>query len=114
MISSEWVSVTINFEPDRDFIKPSLTQQMAQIKSLGQKVMRHTCGAVRDLTTDVINLGVDISTDIDFELALDSLRATVALAKPADSSVRAEQLNMSPSHVQQVELLVPTPRQEHP
>ncbi len=65
MSSSKWVSVTINYlEPDCDFIKPSLTQQMAQVKSLGQKVMRHTCGAVRDLTTDVINLGVDILNSI--------------------------------------------------
>ncbi|MFQ5854152.1 MAG: uroporphyrinogen decarboxylase family protein [Anaerolineae bacterium] len=48
----------------RDFIKPSLSRLMAQGKSYGQKVMYHTCGAVRDLVPDFIEMGVDILNPI--------------------------------------------------
>ena len=44
----------------RDFIRPSLSRLMAQGKGYGQKIMYHTCGAVRDLIPDFIEMGVDI------------------------------------------------------
>jgi uroporphyrinogen decarboxylase len=44
----------------RRFIKPSLTQFIQQAHQHGQKVMYHTCGAVRPLIPDFIEMGVDI------------------------------------------------------
>jgi uroporphyrinogen decarboxylase len=48
----------------RDFIKPSLSRLMTQGKSYGQKVMYHTCGAVRALIPDFVEIGVDILNPI--------------------------------------------------
>lgn len=44
----------------RRFIKPSLTRFIQQAHEYGQKVMYHTCGAVRPLIPDFIEMGVDI------------------------------------------------------
>ncbi|RLC61985.1 MAG: hypothetical protein DRI48_10100 [Chloroflexi bacterium] len=48
----------------RKFIKPSLRRFIAQAKEYGQKVMYHTCGAVRPLIPDFIEMGVDILNPI--------------------------------------------------
>ena len=48
----------------RDFVKPSLSRLVAQGKAYGQKIMYHTCGAVRDLIPDFIEMGVDILNPI--------------------------------------------------
>ena len=44
----------------REFVAPSLRRFIAQGKSYGQRIMYHTCGAVRRLIPDFIDLGVDI------------------------------------------------------
>ncbi len=44
----------------RRFIKPSLTGFIQQAHQHGQRVMYHTCGAVRPLIPDFIEMGVDI------------------------------------------------------
>ncbi len=44
----------------RQFIRPSLQRFIAQAKEHGQKIMYHTCGAVRALIPDFIAIGVDI------------------------------------------------------
>jgi uroporphyrinogen decarboxylase len=44
----------------RKFIKPSLERFIAQAKAYSQSVMYHTCGAVRPLIPDFIEMGVDI------------------------------------------------------
>lgn len=48
----------------RRFIKPSLQRFIAQAKEYGQLIMYHTCGAVRPLIPDFIELGVDILNPI--------------------------------------------------
>ncbi len=48
----------------RKFIKPSLTRFVEQAHHYGQKVMYHTCGAVRRLIPDFIEMGVDILNPI--------------------------------------------------
>ena len=48
----------------RDFVKPSLGRLIAQGKAYGQKIMYHTCGAVRDLIPDFIEMGVDVLNPI--------------------------------------------------
>jgi uroporphyrinogen decarboxylase len=46
------------------FIAPSLRRFIAQAKEYGQRVMYHTCGAVRRLIPDFIEMGVDILNPI--------------------------------------------------
>jgi uroporphyrinogen decarboxylase len=46
------------------FVKPSLQRFIAQAKEYGQRVMYHTCGAVRPLIPDFIEMGVDILNPI--------------------------------------------------
>jgi len=48
----------------RQFVKPSLTRFIAQAKEHGQRVMYHTCGAVRQLIPDFIEMGVDVLNPI--------------------------------------------------
>jgi uroporphyrinogen decarboxylase len=48
----------------RKFIRPSLQRFIAQAKEHGQRVMYHTCGAVRPLIPDFIEMGVDILNPI--------------------------------------------------
>ncbi len=48
----------------RDFVKPSLSRLITQGKAYGQKIMYHTCGAVRDLIPDFIEMGVDVLNPI--------------------------------------------------
>ena len=48
----------------RKFIKPSLERFIAQAKEYGQWVEYHTCGAVRRLIPDFIEMGVDILNPI--------------------------------------------------
>jgi len=48
----------------RQFIRPSLERFIAQAKAHGQRVMYHTCGAVRRLIPDFIEMGVDILNPI--------------------------------------------------
>jgi len=48
----------------RRFIAPSLKRFIAQAKAYGQRVMYHTCGAVRRLIPDFIEMGVDILNPI--------------------------------------------------
>lgn len=48
----------------RKFIRPSLERFIAQAKRYGQKVMYHTCGAVRRLIPDFIEMGVDVLNPI--------------------------------------------------
>ena len=66
MISSKWESVAIKYsEPGRSFINPAATQQMAQVKSMGQDHAPQAWrGGIRDLTTNFINLSVDIPSPI--------------------------------------------------
>jgi len=46
------------------FVRPSLQRFIAQAKEHGQRVMYHTCGAVRRLIPDFIEMGVDILNPI--------------------------------------------------
>ena len=48
----------------RKFIRPSLERFIAQAKAHRQRVMYHTCGAVRPLIPDFIEMGVDILNPI--------------------------------------------------
>jgi len=48
----------------RTFVKPSLTRFIEQAHRYGHKVMYHTCGAVRRLIPDFIEMGVDILNPI--------------------------------------------------
>ncbi len=48
----------------RRFVKPSLTRFIEQAHRYGQKVMYHTCGAVRRLIPDFIEMGVEILNPI--------------------------------------------------
>jgi uroporphyrinogen decarboxylase len=48
----------------RKFVKPSLERFIEQAHRYGQKVMYHTCGAVRRLIPDFIEMGVDILNPI--------------------------------------------------
>ena len=48
----------------RQFVKPSLQRFITQAKEYGQRVMYHTCGAVRRLIPDFIEMGVDILNPI--------------------------------------------------
>lgn len=48
----------------RKFIRPSLERFIAQAKAHGQRVMYHTCGAVRRLIPDFIEMGIDILNPI--------------------------------------------------
>jgi uroporphyrinogen decarboxylase len=48
----------------RKFIRPSLQRFIDQAKAHGQRVMYHTCGAVRRLIPDFIEMGVDILNPI--------------------------------------------------
>ena len=48
----------------RKFVKPSLQRFIAQAKEHGLRVMYHTCGAVRPLIPDFIEMGVDILNPI--------------------------------------------------
>jgi uroporphyrinogen decarboxylase len=48
----------------RRFIRPSLTRFFEQAHAYDQKVMYHTCGAVRQLIPDFIEMGVDILNPI--------------------------------------------------
>ncbi len=48
----------------RKFIAPSLQRFVAQAKQYNQVVMYHTCGAVRKLIPDFIEMGVDILNPI--------------------------------------------------
>lgn len=48
----------------REFIAPSLRRFIAQAKAYDQRVMYHTCGAVRPLIPDFIEMGVDILNPI--------------------------------------------------
>ena len=48
----------------REFIAPSLRRFIVQAKEYGQRVMYHTCGAVRPLIPDFIEMGVDILNPI--------------------------------------------------
>jgi uroporphyrinogen decarboxylase len=48
----------------RKFVRPSLERFIAQAKSHGQRVEYHTCGAVRRLIPDFIEMGVDILNPI--------------------------------------------------
>ena len=66
MISSKWESVAIKYsEPGRSFTNPAATQQIAQVKSIGQDHAPQAWrGGIRDLTTDFINLSVDIPSPI--------------------------------------------------
>jgi uroporphyrinogen decarboxylase len=48
----------------RKFIRPSLERFIVQAKPYGQRVMYHTCGAVRPLIPDFIDMGVDILNPI--------------------------------------------------
>jgi len=45
-------------------IAPSLRRFIAQAKKYGQRIMYHTCGAVRRLIPDFIEMGVDILNPI--------------------------------------------------
>ncbi|HIQ05415.1 MAG TPA: hypothetical protein EYH31_06920 [Anaerolineae bacterium] len=62
-------SLMISPQLFRDFVKPSLTRLMGQGRSYGQKIMYHTCGAVRDLIPDFIEMGVDILNPIQVSAA---------------------------------------------
>jgi uroporphyrinogen decarboxylase len=53
----------------REFIAPSLRRFIAQAKEYGQWVMYHTCGAVRPLIPDFIEMGVDILDPIQVSAA---------------------------------------------
>ncbi len=44
----------------RRYVRPSLTRFIAQAHAHGLRVMYHTCGAVRQLIPDFIEIGVDI------------------------------------------------------
>lgn len=44
----------------REFFAPKLREFADQAKSYGLKVMLHSCGSVRELIPDLINIGVDI------------------------------------------------------
>lgn len=46
------------------FIRPSLERYIEQAHRYGQKVMYHSCGAVRRLIPDLIDMGVDILNPI--------------------------------------------------
>lgn len=48
----------------REFIAPSLRRFTAQAKDYDQRVMYHTCGSVRRLIPDFIEMGVDILNPI--------------------------------------------------
>jgi len=48
----------------RKFIRPSLSRFVEQAHRYGQKVMYHTCGAVRPLIPDFIEMGVDVLNPI--------------------------------------------------
>lgn len=48
----------------REFIKPYLTKHVQLAKSYGIKVMLHSCGAVRRLIPDFIEMGIDILNPI--------------------------------------------------
>jgi len=48
----------------RKFIRPSLSRFIEQAHHYGQKVMYHTCGAVRPLIPDFIEMGVDVLNPI--------------------------------------------------
>jgi uroporphyrinogen decarboxylase len=48
----------------RQFVRPSLQRFIAQAKAHRQRVMYHTCGAVRPLIPDFIEMGVDILNPI--------------------------------------------------
>ena len=48
----------------RKFIRPSLARFIEQAHAYDQKVMYHTCGAVRQLIPDFIEMGVDILNPI--------------------------------------------------
>jgi uroporphyrinogen decarboxylase len=48
----------------RKFVRPSLERFIEQAHRYGQKVMYHTCGAVRRLIPDFIEMGVDVLNPI--------------------------------------------------
>ncbi len=44
----------------REFVWPGTRALVEQAKSFGLKVIHHSCGAIRDLIPDLIDLGVDV------------------------------------------------------
>jgi uroporphyrinogen decarboxylase len=50
----------ISAEMFRRYFAPKLKEFAAQAKSYGMKVMLHSCGSVRELIPDIIEIGVDI------------------------------------------------------
>jgi uroporphyrinogen decarboxylase len=54
----------ISPEMFRRYFAPKLKEFAAQAKSYGLKVMLHSCGSVRELIPDIIEIGVDILNPI--------------------------------------------------
>jgi uroporphyrinogen decarboxylase len=54
----------ISPEMFRKFFAPKLKEFAAQAKSYGLKVMLHSCGSIRELIPDIIEIGVDILNPI--------------------------------------------------
>ena len=54
----------ISPEMFRRFFAPKLKEFAAQAKSYGLKVMLHSCGSIRELIPDIIEIGVDILNPI--------------------------------------------------
>ena len=50
----------ISAEMFRRYFAPRLKEFATQAKSYGMKVMLHSCGGVRELIPDIIDIGVDI------------------------------------------------------
>ncbi len=46
----------------RKYLKPRVAEMFALIRSYGKKVRYHSCGGVRDILPDLIDLGLDILT----------------------------------------------------
>lgn len=54
----------ISPEMFREFFAPKLKEFTAQARSYGLKVMLHSCGSIRELIPDIIQIGVDILNPI--------------------------------------------------
>ena len=52
-------SLMLSRELIRDFVLPGTKALIDQAKSYGLKVIHHSCGAIRDLIPDLIEIGVD-------------------------------------------------------
>ncbi len=54
------VSLMLKREQIKEFVLPGTKKLVDQAKSYGLKVFHHSCGAIRDLIPDLIEVGVDV------------------------------------------------------